>query len=60
MYQKKYWEEKHADLSLIKKQRKKHYLFVKELNTFMCNHTLPCKKIIFAVVVCKLSVQEKY
>ena len=41
---KKCCEEKHVDLLLIEKERKRHYVFIKDFNTFMYNHTLDPKK----------------
>ena len=36
---KKCYEEKHADLLLIGKEGKKHYVLIKDFNTFMYDHT---------------------
>ena len=44
MYQKKCCEEKHVDLLLTEKKGKRHYVLIKDLNTFMYNHILHCKK----------------
>ena len=44
-------EEKHIDLLLIEEEGKRHYILIKDLNTFMHNHTLHCrKKNIFVVI----------
>ena len=32
----KCFEEKHVDLSLRGEENKKHYLFIKDFNTFIC------------------------
>ena len=40
MYQKKYCEDKHADLLLIGEGEKKYYVLIKDFNTFMYDHTL--------------------
>ena len=32
--------EKHAHLLLIEKENKKHYVFIKDFNTFIYNHSL--------------------
>ena len=37
---KKCCEEKHADLLLIGEEGKRHYVLIKDFNTFMYNHTL--------------------
>ena len=37
-------EEKHADLLLIEEKGKRHYVLIKDFNTFMYNHTLHCRK----------------
>ena len=37
-------EEKHVDLSLIKEKGKRHYVLLKDFNTFMYNHTLHHEK----------------
>ena len=37
---KKYFEKKDIDLLLIGEENKKHYVVVKDFNTFMYNHTL--------------------
>ena len=41
---KKYCEERDVDLSLIEEKRKRHYVLIKDFNTFMDNHTLHCRK----------------
>ena len=57
---KKYCEEKHVDLLSIGEEGKRHYALIKIFNKFMHNHTLHRRKNIFAVIVCKLSVQKKH
>ena len=37
---KKFCEDKHADLLLISEGEKKHYVLIKDFNTFMYDHTL--------------------
>ena len=51
---------KYLDLLLIKEKRKIHYVLTKDLNTFMYNHNLHCRKNVFAIIVYKLLVQKKY
>ena len=41
---KKCFEEKHIDLLLIEEKEKRHYVLIKDFNTFMYNHTLHCRK----------------
>ena len=40
MFQKQSFEEKHGDLLLIEEEGKRHYVFIKNFNTFMYDHTL--------------------
>ena len=40
----KFCEEKHVDLVLIEEKGKKHYVLIKDFNTFMHYYTLHCKK----------------
>ena len=42
MYQKKCCEEKHADLLLIGEEVKRHYVLIKDFNTFTYDQTLHC------------------
>ena len=44
---KKCCEEKHIDLLLIGEKGKRHYVLIKEFNTFMHNHTFHCRKKTF-------------
>ena len=44
---------------MIGEKRKRHYVLIKDFNTFMYDHTLHRGKNIFAVIVCKLLVQTK-
>ena len=37
---KKCCEEKHNDLLLTGKERNRHYVLIKDFNTFMYNHTV--------------------
>ena len=53
-------KEKHVDLSSIEEKGKRHYVPIKDFNTFMYNHTLHRIKNIFVVIVYKLLVQKKY
>ena len=39
---KKCCEGKHVDLLLIGEERKRHYVFIKDFNTFIYDHTLHC------------------
>ena len=57
---KKYCEFKHVDVLLIGEEEKRHYVLIKEFNTFMYDHTLHRRKTIFFVIVYKLSLQKKY
>ena len=59
---KKYFEEKHVDLLYIGEEGKKHYILIKDFNTFMLDHTLYCtvEENIFVVIVYKLLLQKKY
>ena len=41
---KKFCEEKHVDLVLIEEKGKKHYVLIKDFNTFMHYYTLHCVK----------------
>ena len=41
---KKLHEEKHVDLKLGGEEGKRHYVFIKDFNTFMYDHTLQCGK----------------
>ena len=34
--------KRHVDLLLIKEEGKKHYVLIKDFNTFMYDHTLKC------------------
>ena len=40
IYQKKCYEEKHVDILLIGEEGKRHYVPIKDFNTFMYDHTL--------------------
>ena len=57
---KKCCEEKHIDLLSIEEKGKKHYILIKDFNTFMYDHTLHRGRKYFPVIVYKLSVQKKY
>ena len=57
---KKGCEEKLVDLLLVKEKGKRHYVLIKDLNTFMYNHTSHRWKNISAITVYKLIVQKKY
>ena len=41
---KKCFEEKPVDLLLIGEEGKRHYVLVKDFNTFMYNYTLHCER----------------
>ena len=41
---KKCCEEQHVDLLFIGEEGKRHYVFIKDFNTFMYDHTLHCGK----------------
>ena len=47
LYIKKYYEDKHVDLLLIEEKDKNHYVFTKDLNTFMFDQTLNLGKKTF-------------
>ena len=40
MYQKNVAKKKHVDLLLIGEEEKRHYVLIKDFNTFMYDHTL--------------------
>ena len=40
----KCFEDKHVDLSLIEEKGKKHYVHIKDFNTFMNDYTLNCER----------------
>ena len=40
-------EEKHTDILLIGEEAKRHYVLIKDFNTFMYNHTLKREKNLF-------------
>ena len=58
--EKKWFEEKHVDLSLIGEEGKRRYVLIKDFNTFMYDHTYIVEKNIFVNIVYKLLVQKKY
>ena len=37
---KKCFEERHVDLLLLGEEARRHYVFIKDINTFMYDHTL--------------------
>ena len=57
---KKCFEEKHVDSLLTEENGKRHYVYMKDFNTFMYNHTFHRQKSIFVVIIYKISVQKKY
>ena len=57
---KKCCEEKHVDLLVTGEEGKRHYVIIKDFNTFMYDHSLHCGKNLFAVIVYKISVQKEY
>ena len=50
-------EEKRVDLLLIG-EGKRHYVLIKDFNTFKYNHTLHQEKSIFAIILYKLLLQK--
>ena len=48
---KKCCKEKHVDLLLVEEKGKRHYVLIKDFNTFIYNHTLHCRKNIFIVII---------
>ena len=40
LFVKKFFEEKHVDLWLIEEEGKRHYVLIKEFDTFMYDYTL--------------------
>ena len=46
---KRYCKEKHIDLVLIGEEGKRHYVLIKEFNTFMYDHTLDHGKKHFCI-----------
>ena len=57
---KKCCEEKHFDLLLIGEEGKRHYVLIKDFNTFMYDHTLHRGKNIFVAIIYRLLVKKKY
>ena len=55
---KKCFGEKHVDLLLIGEEGNRHYVLIKDLNTFLYDRTLHHGKNIFAIIVYKLPVQK--
>ena len=53
---KKRCEEKHLKLLLMGEGEKKHYVFIKDFNTFVYDHTLH----IFVVIAYMFSLQKKF
>ena len=51
--------QKHVDLLQIGEGEKKHYVFIKDFNTFMYDHKLHCERKHFLDIVCKLLEQQK-
>ena len=56
---KKCCEEKHVDLLLIEED-KRHYVLIKDFNTFTYDNTLHRGRKHIFVIVYKLLVQKKY
>ena len=52
MYQ-KIFKKKRVDFLLIEKKRKKHYVLIKDFNTFMCDYTVD-----FGRKVCSYGLQD--
>ena len=57
---KKCYDEKHVDFLLIGEEKKRHYILIKDFNTFMYDHTLYRGQNIFVFIIYKLLVQKKY
>ena len=57
---KKYYENKHVDFLLIREKDKKHYVLIKDLIPSCGIILYIAEKNIFAVIVYKISVREKY
>ena len=53
-------EDKHVDLLLIGEGEKKHYVLIKDFNTFMYDHTLHRERKHFAVIVYMFLLQKKF
>ena len=51
--------QRHVDLSLIGEEYERHYILIKDFNTFMYNHTLSRGRKHFVVIVYKRLVQQK-
>ena len=51
--------QRHVDLSLIGEEYERHYVLIKDFNTFMYNHTLSRGRKHFVVIVYKRLVQQK-
>ena len=51
--------KKNVDSLLIEEKGKRHYVIIKDFNTFMYNHTLHRRKNIFVIIVYKGLVQKK-
>ena len=60
IYQKKYCEEKHVDLSLIGEGERKHYVLINDSNILMYDHSLHrgrkyfCRSCIHAFITDKI------
>ena len=59
MYQNKCCEEKYVDLLLIGEEAKRHYVLIKDFNTFMYGHTLHCGRQHSHVIVFSASSAEE-
>ena len=55
---KKCCEENHVDLLLIGEEGKRHYVFIKDFNTFMYDHSLHCGKKHFCYCLQAFSTEE--
>ena len=56
---KKSCERNYVDLLLMGGKRKGYYVFIKNFNTFIYDHTQHCGRNIFLIIVCNLLVQKK-
>ena len=56
---KKCCEEKHVDLLLMEEKRKRHYVLIKNFNTFVYNYTLHLRKNHFCCYCLQASSTEE-
>ena len=58
-------EEKHTDILLIGEEGKRHYVLIKDFNTFMYNHTLHREKksflpLLFTRFQCRRNIKTSF